>query len=138
MSLPKLSVVQSPSLAPRVDVLLGAMALSAVGQRRMSTSSGNHPFFERSLAILAARPSSSRVEERMCHALSGRADCHCFSDEMGSSDGVDTVVSSASAAGWNCIPRRFAPRVLPVPTLAGTARNSARLNFGFMENMVIE
>jgi hypothetical protein len=52
--------------------------------------------------------------------------------------GVGLVASSDVERGWNCMPCLFAPRLLDALTGAGTARNSARLNFGLMENMVIE
>lgn len=61
-----------------------------------------------------------------------------FSVDAGSSgdDGLD--VSSDVSAGLSNILRRLALRDLAAPTGAGTARNSARSNFGLMENMVIK
>jgi hypothetical protein len=58
--------------------------------------------------------------------------------EPGFSASVGLVAFSDGAPRWNCVPRRPPPLDLAAPLGAGTARNSARLNFGFMENMVIK
>ena len=67
-----------------------------------------------------------------------RAGIQASPSEPGSSAGVGLVKSFDVAPGWTCIPGRRVPRDLETPTGAGIERNSARLNFGFMENMVIK
>lgn len=81
---------------------------------------------------------ASSFTRTTCNAFHVAPDIQGFSVELGSSAGVGLIASSDVALRWNCVPRRLAPRALAAPTGAGTARNSARLNFGFMENMVIK
>lgn len=78
------------------------------------------------------------VDQREFLARTALARYSGFSGVSGASDDDGPGVACDVSAGWANILRRLALRDLAAPTGAGTARNSARSNFGLMENMVIE